>query len=700
MERVKSSLAAKGVSPSAITIDQSRTEENLATDHGPWSTKSLFSWYPKGSNKTQISPESAAGVHLLQSLWRDPLVLLPQLSRHPSDKIPLILANESNRESLPSRVALNAPPPYRSWGTTGADPDSEASTRISEIGTFWRLGATPIHHHSHKEKAENLHQAGSTSVVRPRAFAMALSENTTFEPSAAELINLRKILDRCKVPDVGQFALLPELAVDQHYCFALERFGTTSRIFDNSYYEEEVLSVVMNEEKLDEVLQNDAQAKGVPESHFPPKRRRARPMRSKAPLLSPLNLPRLYESTNPSPLHTPSISFSEAQGSIVEGGIMSPSSSVRPSLSLSVSENRGVHFRIPTATDSVVSFMSEYSHSSWHPQRQQKRRRDSLMQFFRRSSNGGSLYKDRGLSPNNQLSPPSIAEVPELSSDKSHESQDLSSLQSISASTRTSTSSFIDALNPTLSMSDQHAISIFKNTQRFRSLQWRCDCEALRFSDFAQHQRVALALIVGRNRVYLEDRKRAKLAGFKKKQQEALELLENRHVGKELEELERHRLATEDTSARNATALKFVRKRINLLGENATPEHYMRLEEETSAMDRLASRHEREMQGLIRTQEREKLDLLRQQEKDVEDYQKSLEDDMLFSVQTKLDALGMNMVRLNELIEDRKARLASRWYIRLQIARMEVPETAHIKGPLLLTTLELPPEFISAFSYT
>lgn len=176
--------------------------------------------------------------------------------------------------------------------------------------------------------------------------------------------------------------------------------------------------------------------------------------------------------------------------------------------------------------------------------------------------------------------------------------------------------------------------------------------------------------------------------------------MENRHVGKELEELERHRLATEDTSARNATALKFVRKRINLLGENATPEHYMRLEEETSAMDRLASRHEREMQGLIRTQEREKLDLLRQQEKDVEDYQKSLEDDMLFSVQTKLDALGMNMVRLNELIEDRKARLASRWYIRLQIARMEVPETAHIKGPLLLTTLELPPEFISAFSYT
>lgn len=117
-------------------------------------------------------------------------------------------------------------------------------------------------------------------------------------------------------------------------------------------------------------------------------------------------------------------------------------------------------------------------------------------------------------------------------------------------------------------------------------------------------------------------------------------------------------------------------------------------------MDRLASRHEREMQGLIRTQEREKLDLHRQQEKEVEDYQKSLDDDMVFSIQTKLDALGMNIVKLDDLIEDRKARLASRWYIRLQIAKMEVPETLHIKGPLPLTILELPPVFINAFSYT
>lgn len=347
---------------------------------------------------------------------------------------------------------------------------------------------------------------------------MAFSETTTFEPTAAELINLRKILDKCTVPDVGPFALLPELAVDLHYCFALDRFETTSRVFDKSYYEDEVLSVVMNEEKLDETLQKDAKAKGVPESHFPPKRRRARPMRSKAPLLSPLNIPRVYDS-NPSPTHNPSITFSEAQESIVEGGLTSPrkSHSARPSLSLSTSENKGVQFHIPTASNSVISFMTGSSQSSWHPRKQQKRRRDSLMQFFRRGSSSSSLHRDRGLFPNEQFSPPSIAEVPELTSPDSHESQDLSSLQSLSVSTRTSTSSFVDSLNLSLSISDQRAIGIFRTTERFRTLQWQCDCEVLRFSDFAQHQRVALPLIGGRNRVYLEDRRRIKLAEFKKK---------------------------------------------------------------------------------------------------------------------------------------------------------------------------------------
>jgi hypothetical protein len=349
---------------------------------------------------------------------------------------------------------------------------------------------------------------------------MALSETTTFEPSAAELINLKKILDRCTVPDVGPFALLPELALDQHYCFALDRFETTSRVFEKTYYEEEVLSIVMNEEKLDEILQNEAKAKGVPESHFPPKRRRARPMRSKAPLLSPLNMPRVYDA-KPSPTHNPSITFSEAQESIVEGGLNSPrrSYSARPSLSLSTSENNGMRFQIPTAINSVVSFMSGSSHSSWHPQKQQKRRRDSLMQFFRRGSSSSSFHKDGagGLFPSEQFSPPSIAEVPELTSPISHESQDLSPLQSLSPSTRTSTSSFVDPFNATLSILDQRAIAIFKKTERFRTLQWQCDCEVLRFTDFAQHQRVALPLIFGRNRVYLEDRREARLAELKKK---------------------------------------------------------------------------------------------------------------------------------------------------------------------------------------
>jgi hypothetical protein len=175
--------------------------------------------------------------------------------------------------------------------------------------------------------------------------------------------------------------------------------------------------------------------------------------------------------------------------------------------------------------------------------------------------------------------------------------------------------------------------------------------------------------------------------------------MENRHVEKELAEMERHRLAMEDSSARNATALKYVRKRLSLLAHDATPEHRMRLEEETNAMERLAARHDREMQALIRNQEREKLDLQRQQEKEVEDYNKSLADEMTLSLRTKLDGLAMNMVILDDMIEERKTRLVSRWFLRLQIAKMEVPETAHIKAPLPLSLLELPPSFANSVSY-
>jgi hypothetical protein len=51
----------------------------------------------------------------------------------------------------------------------------------------------------------------------------------------------------------------------------------------------------------------------------------------------------------------------------------------------------------------------------------------------------------------------------------------------------------------------------------FIILRVRCVNEAKRFVDFAQHQRVALPLFLGRTKMYLEDRLRMKLADLQKK---------------------------------------------------------------------------------------------------------------------------------------------------------------------------------------
>ena len=81
----------------------------------------------------------------------------------------------------------------------------------------------------------------------------------------------------------------------------------------------------------------------------------------------------------------------------------------------------------------------------------------------------------------------------------------------------------------------------------------------------------------------------------------------------------------EDNTIRNATAVKYVSSRIALLGNEATPEHHHRLEEEQSALKRLAKKHEKDMQNLVRYQDSKKLELLRKQEKDYEEMSKSLE---------------------------------------------------------------------------
>jgi hypothetical protein len=114
-------------------------------------------------------------------------------------------------------------------------------------------------------------------------------------------------------------------------------------------------------------------------------------------------------------------------------------------------------------------------------------------------------------------SPASESAAPSLDSTSAH---DQSSVQSSSLSSRTSTSSFIDVA--TLSWLDNRTLQLAIKTPQFTSLQNQCQTEAKRFIDFAQHQRVALPLFLGRTRVYLESRIAARVAELEERVGDAL----------------------------------------------------------------------------------------------------------------------------------------------------------------------------------
>jgi hypothetical protein len=156
----------------------------------------------------------------------------------------------------------------------------------------------------------------------------------------------------------------------------------------------------------------------------------------------------------------------------------------------------------------------------------------------------------------------------------------------------------------------------------------------------------------------------------------------------------------EDSAVRNATALKHLNKRMSLLGNDVTPEHMRRFEEELNAMERLEKHQDRELQSLIRNQEREKLDLRRQQEKDLEDYRTRLDDDLELQSRVKLAELDRNRLKLEELIEARRERLVNRWHLRLQILKMEEKDIAHIKDALPLSLLNLSRSFTESLGYS
>ena len=176
--------------------------------------------------------------------------------------------------------------------------------------------------------------------------------------------------------------------------------------------------------------------------------------------------------------------------------------------------------------------------------------------------------------------------------------------------------------------------------------------------------------------------------------------MDDRFANKELELQEIQRVATEDTVARNTTAIKHVALRIAALGDDATDEHHSRLLEEQTALKRMNKRHEKDMANLVRYQESKKLELLRKQEKDYQDLSKSLETGLMSQRKDKTAKLQHNNLRLDDLIEERRARLVARFFLRLQVLKCMSNDTVMVEPALPLSLLGLSREFTGNLGYS
>jgi hypothetical protein len=363
---------------------------------------------------------------------------------------------------------------------------------------------------------------------------MALSPETTFDPSTADLINLREILEACiYVPDISDVSQQPKLSREQRFCIALDHFESTTKVFDQAYYETEVLHIGTTEEELDERLLQEARDVGVPESHFPIAKRRRIHRLSKQQ--SHLRQSVLIDSTTERMISTePPRSSSTHNRSLLSMPAQRASISSRPSLSAPPLDRATARQSTlstqttPTPAASIVSFKTTSSQSSSFSNRIFGKRRDSghgLRQFFRRDSSRASSVSTENypLSPTESSlaysrNQHTIAEEePDVTSSQSHESQDLSSIQSLSISSMTSVSSFGDQQPyQDLSGIDKDSMERFIHSKPFLQLRISCQEEIQRFNSFATNQHVALPLIHGRNHLYYQERKQVRLTELQK----------------------------------------------------------------------------------------------------------------------------------------------------------------------------------------
>jgi hypothetical protein len=260
-------------------------------------------------------------------------------------------------------------------------------------------------------------------------------------------------------------------------------------------------------------LHETAKLKGVPEDHFPAKCMRTAPPCPVAPALESVlavnRAPKVNSNDQQPSIQVQSELAHKSNSNLAVGSRSSPRS-----LSLSLSFRKSSRSSTSTFSrpDSPSSFFSTFSRSSsLSAQPHRGKTRDSFMNLFRReykfSQRPAPLDETQAWSP-----PHTDSDSPSLQSVRTN--SQISSSPSVSVSSRTSTSSFADL--SLFSWSDGRTLQKCAKNPRFISLRIRCLNEAKRFIDFAQHQRVALPLFLGRSRMYLDGRMKTRIEQLKK----------------------------------------------------------------------------------------------------------------------------------------------------------------------------------------
>jgi hypothetical protein len=325
------------------------------------------------------------------------------------------------------------------------------------------------------------------------------------EMEAAEIVNLTRIMELSSLPDVGKSPLDPNLTSQLRCTNALTTLEKTSSVFDDAFYQDAVFSGELDEDKLDRQLLDSARRKAVPLEHFP-----AKCMKNPPPCPTPqmsymtrtakLTKAALDKSLPALPKDRAGASLEERLGrSLMRPSLSLPGTFRKARGSTGVDRSR--------ATSPAPSFFSSVSKTPTTASRFKSR--EALMSLFKRDS------KTAAEQWNSLPPPPTATDVPSLVSSSSrtrmrmngaNRGSHLSSSPSASISSRTSTSSVSVVDLSAYSWVEGRTIQRLTRNPGFIILRVRCVNEAKRFVDFAQHQRVALPLFLGRTKMLLQER--------------------------------------------------------------------------------------------------------------------------------------------------------------------------------------------------